>query len=128
MRSSDMRSEIHIDEYIIMPNHLHGIVCIVSGEGSRPIPSSSSCVRATGRSPIHLPRGPAPRSLSSFVAGFKSAATTRINQHRGTPGARVWKRGYYDHIIRDPRDLDRIRRYIRQNPLKWALDRYHVDL
>jgi len=61
--------------------------------------------------------------LASFVAGFKSAATKRINERRGTPGAPVWQRNYYEHIIRSEATLHAIREYIANNPLQWALDR-----
>ncbi len=121
-RSADVRREIelHPDELVVMPNHLHGIVWIV-GEGDK----SAADVGATGRSPLreHPPRGPVPRSLGSFMAGFKSAATKRVNTMRGAPGAPVWQRNYYEHIIRDERSLNRIREYIAHNPLGWALDR-----
>ncbi|NIN65360.1 MAG: hypothetical protein GTO63_11805 [Anaerolineae bacterium] len=58
-----------------------------------------------------------------MVRSFKSAATRRINQLRGTAGGRVWKLGYYEHVIRDEQELDKFRRYILENPLKWDLDR-----
>jgi REP element-mobilizing transposase RayT len=57
-----------------------------------------------------------PRSLASFVAQFKAAVARRINIARQTPGARVWQRNYYEHVIRNDRDLNRIRHYIRSNP------------
>ena len=60
------------------------------------------------------------------MAGFKSAATRKVNQARGAPGAPVWQRNYYERIIRDEPELDRVRRYIRENPLKWELDEYYV--
>jgi len=58
------------------------------------------------------------------MGGFKSACTKQINQIRQTPGAPLWQRGYYDHVIRDEHDQQRIREYIVNNPLKWALDPY----
>ncbi len=119
--SSEMRQEIALfpDEFIIMPNHIHGIIWIVETDadhvgapGRAPLPSPS-------RAPFHRP----PRSLGSFVAGFKSITTKRINALRGTPGAPVWQRNYYEHIIRDEKSLNRIRQYIAANPLRWHLDR-----
>jgi hypothetical protein len=68
-----------------------------------------------------------PRSLGSFVAGFKSAATTRINDHRGTPGASVWQRNYHDVIVRTERHWRNARAYIRRNPAEWDGDRLHRD-
>ncbi len=142
-RSANIRHEIalYADEFVVMPNHIHGIVWIVDDGGmtdvmttdtvgatgstvgatGSTVGATGSTVGATGRSP--LPSGPAKRSLASFVAGFKSATTKRINQHRGTPGAPVWQRNYFEHIIRNDESLDRIRRYIAENPLHWYFDR-----
>lgn len=63
-----------------------------------------------------------PKSLSSFVAGFKSSVTKQINQLRNTPHYPVWQRNYYEHIIRNDDELNRIRQYIINNPLNWQLD------
>jgi hypothetical protein len=54
--------------------------------------------------------------LASFIAGFKSATTKRINALRGTPSAPVWQRNYYEHIVRNEKSLNRIRQYIAENP------------
>jgi hypothetical protein len=61
-------------------------------------------------------------SLSAIVRTFKSAAAKRINRLRGTSGAPLWQRNYYEHIVRDEDDLYRIREYIRDNPAKWNED------
>nr|BCX01830.1 MAG: hypothetical protein KatS3mg041_1876 [Bacteroidota bacterium] len=116
-RSAEIRAEIELypDEFVIMPNHIHGIVWIVETD-----------VGAHGRAPLHngqLSRPP--RSLGAFVAGFKSIVTKRINALRGTPGAPVWQRNYYEHIIRTEWALHAIRQYIADNPLRWHLDRYN---
>jgi type I restriction enzyme S subunit len=113
-RSVEIRQEIALDEFVVMPNHIHGIVEI-----------KQSNVGATGRSP--LPRGPARKSLGAFVAGFKSAVAKRINETRGTPGASVWQRNYYEHVVRNEDDLGRIREYIVSNPLKWEWDEENPD-
>jgi REP element-mobilizing transposase RayT len=68
------------------------------------------------------PTGPKPGSIGAIIGQFKSAATKRLNGMRSTPGATVWHRNYYEHIIRNDADLNRIRRYIADNPLRWALD------
>jgi len=56
------------------------------------------------------------------VRQFKTFSARRINQHRNTPGIRIWQRNYYEHIIRDEQSLNRIREYILTNPLRWAID------
>jgi putative transposase len=65
---------------------------------------------------------PRPRSIGSFVAGFKSSAAKRINKMLGTPRMPVWQRNFYEHIIRNEYDLNEIREYIVNNPLKWELN------
>ncbi len=105
-----IRPEIHLDAFVVMPNHIHGIV-VVRGP-----------VGAHSRAPRHDSPYRSPRSLGSFVAGFKSAVTRRINQVRGMPGIPVWQRNYYEHVIRYEKELNRIRQYIADNPARWADD------
>ncbi|MBL8045323.1 MAG: hypothetical protein JNL09_02220 [Anaerolineales bacterium] len=115
-RSTEIRREIELDEWVAMPNHLHGIVVIKNTDGRDP------AVGAHGRAPLlHRP----PRSLGSFIAGFKSSAIKRINEIRQTPGVAVWQRNYYEHVVRDATDLHRIREYIASNVLRWQLDEYY---
>jgi putative transposase len=90
---------VDVDRHVVMPNHVHAIV------GLRP--------RARQASPLRL---------GHVVAAFKSGSTREINLARKTPGAHLWQRGYYDHVVRDETDLQRIREYIDNNPLDWALD------
>ena len=101
--SSEVRSEIELDVFVIMPNHFHGIVII----------SNTNTVGANGRSPLQMK----PRSLSSLMAGFKSSVTSRINHWRNMPSVPVWQRSYYEHIIRSEDELNSIREYIINNPL-----------
>ena len=91
----------------------------LSGENSDALSESDP----DGKSADDRPTGPAPRLLGFFVAGFKSAATKRINDHRGTPGAAVWQRNYHDVIIRTERHWRAARRYVRRNPAEWERDR-----
>jgi REP element-mobilizing transposase RayT len=125
LRSAHVRTELALDAFVIMPNHIHGIVCIQSSVkvANKSSSSEKSRARATSRSPLRKPGLPS-RSLGSLVAGFKVAATKRINSLRSSPGKSVWQRGYYDHVIRDDHDLVRIREYIESNPQKWEEDEY----
>ena len=132
-RTAVIRKEIRLDEWVVMPNHLHGVVWIADNRaenderddgqaGAQSIEAYSAEAQgpgAHGRAPLHRK----PRSLGSLVAGFKSAATTRSNAWRGSPGAPLWQRNYYEHIVRNEQELAAIRCYIQNNPLKWALDR-----
>lgn len=109
-KSAQIREEIELDAFVVMPNHVHAIIIITDGSG-----------RATGRSPLQS--GPAKRSLGAFVGGFKSVVTKRINESRGSPGTPVWQRNYFEHVIRDGDSLNRIRQYILDNPTRWEFDR-----
>jgi hypothetical protein len=67
------------------------------------------------------------QTIGAIVRGFKSAATKRINEIRKTPGARLWQRNYYEHVIRNDDELSRVREYIVNNPGEWNLDRENPD-
>ena len=56
------------------------------------------------------------------MQNFKSTSTRQVNASRQMPGLPLWQRNYFERIIRDDRELNRIREYIINNPLKWALD------
>ena len=88
------------------------------GEDPRSIDQTP--IRAHGSTPRQLQRRA--HSIGSFVAGFKAAATKRINIHRNAPGIPVWQRNYYERIIRDDWALECIQRYIRNNPTAWHRD------
>jgi len=120
-----IRQEIALDSYIVMPNHLHGIVWINDPVRQNQIsPNKNQCIkikmnnRKTLQSEIYRPS----RSLGSLIAGFKSAATKRVNKLRNLPGHPLWQRNYYDRIIRNEDELEQIRRYIEANPILWDED------
>jgi REP element-mobilizing transposase RayT len=129
-RSDNLRAEIRLyeDEFIVMPNHLHGIVWIVDECREDVIRSDISSIkmelvqnREKSSTPKLLHRSP--RSLSTFLSGYKSKVTSRSShelQH-----SRVWQRNYYDHIIRNEGEFRRIWDYIDSNPQKWDEDRLH---
>ncbi|MFQ6029859.1 MAG: transposase, partial [Dehalococcoidia bacterium] len=112
LRIADIRTRVHLNAFQVMPNHLHGIVIITS------MPPT---VGAHLRSPLHR----APKSLSSVVTGFKSAATKRVNELRRTPGQPLWQRNYHEHIIRNEPDLNLIGDNIVNNPAHWEHDTFN---
>jgi putative transposase len=101
-----------LDEFVVMPNHMHGIIVLV---GTRHAVS-----RLEEISPPSGERfgGPVSGSLSTIIRSFKSAASHRIHSE-GFPTF-CWQARFYEHIIRGGADLDRIRRYITNNPKKWS--------
>jgi REP element-mobilizing transposase RayT len=113
VRSGDIRREIELDAWVIMPNHIHGIIFIVEPQGDAPKAGDQHRIGKMGGKP---------KSLSSLVIGFKSACTKKINVLRGTPDQPVWQRDLYESIIGNERDLNARREYIALNPLRWAMD------
>ena len=104
-------SAVSLDEWMIMPNHLHGIVIITEAT------NDTDVAAAQHAAPLPVKTVP----LSVIVRSFKSAVTRRVNAIRATDNP-VWQRNYYEHVVRDERALDRIRRYILENPIRWADD------
>lgn len=88
-----------LDEFQIMPNHVHFILHIVLGASRR-----------------------APTTLGFIVGMFKTECTKRINKLRNMPGQKIFQRNYYEHIIRNKNELTKIRQYIKNNPLFWNKD------
>lgn len=132
MQSGVIRPEIAIDVFAVMPNHLHGLVAInptvgayggtptsdvTDGDQRREFTTTKRAYRCTPLRP--------PRSLGSMIAGFKQVTTMRINELRGTPGAKVWQRGFYDRVVRNDDEFDRIAWYIVTNPERWMDDPEH---
>jgi putative transposase len=110
---------VELDEFIVMPNHVHAIVWIKPvGAGlalpNKELPSNKSTTDRCGPRPA--------ASLGDIVCAFKSKTAVYINRYRNTSGVPVWQRNYYDHIIRDEKSLRRIQEYIVNNPLKWGED------
>ena len=62
------------------------------------------------------------QTIGAIVRGFKSLVTKRINTIRDTPGESVWQRNYYEHVIRNEKELNGNREYIMNNPIQWELD------
>ncbi len=89
LRTTEIRINVITDEFIIMPNHLHGIIMINNGRGVLQY--------APTESPFRSPS----QTIGAIIRGFKSATTKQINKYTNTPGKPVWQRNYYDRIIRD---------------------------
>ena len=118
---------ISLDYFVIMPNHVHGIVMIMDNEnhvgaGSKPAPIKFALIKRAGLEPA-----PTQNGLSEIVRQFKTFSAKRINTLRNTPAIPVWQRNFYDHIIRNEDELIRIREYIENNPIKWDLDKNNPE-
>lgn len=111
-RTAQLRRGVLLDAFILMPNHLHGILIL-----NLPEDEQSDRTERVGR--FVAPSV----GLGAIVRGFKSAVTAAVRKRQADLG-QVWQRGYYDRIIRDEAELERFRRYIADNPKQWELDRY----
>jgi putative transposase len=87
---------IDLDAFIVMPNHVHGIIILADEPETR-------------------------HAIPEIVRGFKTFSARRVNERAGKRGV-LWQRGYYEHVIRNEKALDRIRDYIANNPARWADD------
>jgi putative transposase len=114
VKTEQIRENVKIDEYIIMPNHLHGIIVIPCNR--------RDVLQYVPTNQFRSPSG----NIGSIIRGFKSASTKRINEMRETPKMPLWQSNYYEHVVRNDDDLNDIREYIINNPLKWDLDRENI--
>jgi putative transposase len=132
---TDHFNNIRLDEFVIMPNHFHGIIVIcntVAGAGSSR-PQGSSRPTAFLRAAIdgknnHIDdknkqgRDDRAPTLGNMVAFFKYQSTKQINAMRQSGVEKIWQRNYYDTIVKDEKTIYHIRQYIRNNPVNWSLD------
>ncbi len=139
LQTGEMRNNITLSEFVIMPNHMHGIIEINDSarRGTMPRDIQTYSIREHSdavdkgtcqRAPTVERFGkPTSNTIPTIVRGFKSTVTKQINNIRRTPGHAVWQRSYYEHIIRNEKSYNQISEYIMYNPEKWLEDKYYVD-
>ncbi len=115
-RTQTVRANVTVDIFVVMPNHLHGILLIATDEDE---PSNSADSQAPGS-------GNASGSLGQIIGHFKSIVTKRIRGSVQSNKLQVWQRNYYERIIRSERELQHTREYILANPARWANDELFV--
>jgi len=104
---------VSLDECIVMPNHLHGIIIIVGAQLIAPW--NEDLLGAINRAP----------TLGEIIRSFKAVTSRQI---RGSVNQTFgWQRNYYEHVIRNENSLNHIREYISTNPMRWELDRENPD-
>jgi len=120
----------NVHEFIVMPNHIHGIIQIASNPnlvGAGPCACLNPCIA----NDIGQPQGVAPTmSLSDVVHRFKTLTTKRYVdgvKNNGWPrfNKKLWQRNYYEHIIRDEKSYNKLSDYIINNPMSWQEDKYY---
>ncbi|NUM81539.1 transposase [bacterium] len=142
-RTAVLRPNIHVADFVIMPNHIHGILVIVDnddngtlGRGVLPYAPTTGPYAPTGNETDSrtgvLPYAPTEefkspsKTIGAIIRGFKSATTAQINRLRNTPRLPLWQRNYYEHIIRNETSYDRIAEYIRFESRTMGQDQLYV--
>jgi len=174
LKTGIIRPNIVIDAFVVMPNHLHGILIITGNDDGRGFrgggdgrdtlqrvsttksemesdtksdmesdtksdmeSNMESDMESNMESDMESDTGmgtktmeqfgkPTTNSIPTIVRLFKSTTTKQINQLRQTPMQPLWQRNYYEHIIRNEIELNRIRQYIIDNPKKWKTDENYI--
>ena len=157
LKTGIIRPNIVIDAFVVMPNHLHGILIITGNDDGRGFrggggrdtlqrvsttksemeSDTKSEMESDTKSDMESDTGmgtktmeqfgkPTTNSIPTIVRLFKSTTTKQINQLRQTPMQPLWQRNYYEHMIRNEIELNRIRQYINDNPKKWKTDKNYI--
>jgi REP-associated tyrosine transposase len=123
---------IEQDNFAVMPNHFHAIVRIISSPVGAPLAGAQLPVVGAPLAGAQGKRAgarPAP-TVGDIIGAFKSLSTNEVNQWDGNSRSgyiKLWQRNFYEHIIRDSSELDKIREYIATNPQRWVDDRENPD-
>ena len=120
---------VRLDEYMIMPNHIHGIIQIDNAEidvgtGQCPVPTNTNKKIKQNISKFGRV---IPNSLSTIIGSYKSIVKKTTNEKLPNFGF-TWQSRFYDRIIRNNAELNKIRQYIINNPIRWEFDRNNIDM
>jgi putative transposase len=121
-------ADVDLDVFVVMPNHVHGIIVIADVGAPNVRATHASPLRQGGDTAVggaEVPQGPKRRSVGAIIGSYKSAVSKGIHEIGGASGPAIWQRNYFEHIIRNDVALNRIRQYILDNPVRWAYDRYN---
>jgi len=121
---SDRFPTIELDAFVVMPNHVHGILVVraaLAPPKRRKV--GAGLALPVGGAASSAPTRFASTTLGTVVRAFKSISAIGVNRLLSRSGQSLWQRSYYEHVIRTEESLSRIREYIATNPLRWELDR-----
>jgi putative transposase len=134
LKTAQIRPQVQLyeDEFIIMPNHLHGIISIVETLRVGATPGKERQDYRRRVAPAHPVDSTTSEthtlisnSIDAIMGQFKSVTAKRVNALRNTPGVALWQRNYYEHIVRNENELKNFRDTIETNPLRWEEDQLH---
>lgn len=117
IKTGTIRKNVILDEYIVMPNHFHGIIALEKINDQSALETTRRVVSTKSTTLL-------PNSLGSIIGQFKSKCTKRIWEFNFDF---KWQGRFHDRIIRNEKELDNIRAYIHYNPLKWSDDEFYID-
>ena len=117
--------DLILDEFTIMPNHIHGILIVGADRSAENVGATLAVAQNNGAG-----ARPAP-TVGEIVGAFKSLCIhdwlTYMKEKEIDAVGKFWQRNYYEHVIRNEYELNKIREYIQNNPLKWSLDRENPE-
>ena len=103
-------SRIHLDVFVVMPNHIHVLITISASDAAMQSANTEAF------------RHPVPGSIPTVVRAYKAAVTRRAAMRRDNPLSEVWQRNYYEHVVRTEKEKEQIYAYIVSNPDRWGAD------
>lgn len=120
-RTAELRHNVELDAFVVMPNHVHGIIKITVEDS----PMTNQV--APGDLGKSMSKYLQANSLGAIIGRFKGQVSRRVRKMPKCRDLTVWQRNYYDHIIRNEKSLNAIRDYIAMNPSRWTEDSYHSE-
>lgn len=117
-----------LDEFVIMPNHVHGII-IINNHNEHQISNIETGLKPISTRDVEKTTLIINKrySLSEMVRAFKTFSARKINKCQNAVGRQFWQLRFYDHIIREGDDIDDVRQYIINNPANWERDRNNSE-
>ncbi|MCX6376466.1 MAG: hypothetical protein NTU88_10620 [Armatimonadetes bacterium] len=122
---------VELGAFVVMPNHIHGIITIVRSNPHRAQGQEASCFTETmlgkGADSTNRSHAEFEGTLGAIVRSFKSVSTREARRVLGDARYCLWQRSYHEHVVRGYKSLHAIQQYINENPLHWAHDPDHPD-
>jgi REP element-mobilizing transposase RayT len=120
MNTPHIRRNVQLDAFVVMPNHIHGIIVITDGRGELHSPLNDSPHIDTSMGECNSPLRGTSNTVGAIMRGYKSAVTKQL-------GYSIWQRNYWEHIIRNEKSYQRIADYIINNPVNLENDKFYTE-
>lgn len=125
LKTAKIRDNVLLGPFVIMPNHMHGIITISNDEEVKGL--ENVFIKSQFQFEEKIPFKSPSKTIGAIIRGFKVSVSIKINRIRKLKGAKIWHRNYWDNIIRTEKDHRRISDYILTNPAKWDEDRFYFN-